>query len=41
MIAAVSVAMILFSAAFVLLIERLFGVQKVLAGEVGAKNPAA
>jgi putative spermidine/putrescine transport system permease protein len=41
MIAAVSVAMILFSAAFVLLIERLFGVQKVLAGEVGTKTPAA
>ena len=41
MIAAVSVAMILFSAAFVLLIERLFGVQKVLAGDVGTKSPAA
>jgi putative spermidine/putrescine transport system permease protein len=33
MIAAVSVTMILFSALFVLLIERLFGVQRVLSGE--------
>lgn len=33
MVAAVSVTMILFSAAFVLLIERFFGVQRVLSGE--------
>jgi putative spermidine/putrescine transport system permease protein len=33
MIAAVSVTMIVFSAVFVLLIERLFGVQRVLSGE--------
>jgi len=40
MIAAVSVVMILFSAAFVLLIERLFGVQKVLSGDI-VSGPAA
>lgn len=38
MVAAVSVTMILFSAAFVLLIERLFGVQRVLSGDA---RPAA
>ena len=45
MIAAVSVTMILFSALFVLLIERLFGVQRVLSGETGdvrrTSQPAA
>lgn len=42
MIAAVSVTMIVFSAAFVLIIERLFGVQRVLGGEIGTKpGPAA
>jgi putative spermidine/putrescine transport system permease protein len=36
MIAAVSVTMIIFSAIFVLVIERLFGVQKVLGAEAGS-----
>lgn len=35
MIAAVSVTMIVFSATFVLVIERVFGVQRVLSGEIG------
>lgn len=43
-VAAISVAMILFSALSVLLIERWFGVQKMFGGEVGsedARRPAA
>lgn len=40
MVAAVSVTMIVFSAAFVLIIERLFGVQRVLGGEMRDESQA-